>query len=57
MRQPAPQLAALQTSPVAQVVPSGKPLHALVLTPGWQLWHAFVGLRAPVVYVVTEITH
>jgi hypothetical protein len=47
MTQPAPQVPAPQTSPVAQLVPFATLLHAAVSVSGWQLWQAFVGFGAP----------
>jgi hypothetical protein len=41
MKQPDPQLPALHTSSVPQLVPVATLLHAVVLVPGWQLWHPF----------------
>jgi hypothetical protein len=34
-------------SPLPQIVPSLTEVHAVVDTPGWQLWHAFAGFTAP----------
>jgi hypothetical protein len=53
MLQPARQLPALQTSWVPQDVPSVTLLHAVVLVPGWQLWHA---LSALTVLAVTTVS-
>jgi hypothetical protein len=46
-----------QISPLPHVIPSGASLKADVLTPGWQVWHAFVGFGAPLAYEVAPITH
>jgi hypothetical protein len=32
-------------------------VHALVLVPGWQLWHALPGLAAPDATVIPTISH
>ena len=47
MKQPDTQLAPLHTWPVPQLVPSEDVVHAVVLVPGSQLWHVFVGFAAP----------
>jgi hypothetical protein len=47
----------LQTVPRPQLVPAGSALHADVLTPGWQLPQAFVGLTAPDGYVFPSMLH
>jgi hypothetical protein len=47
MKQPAAQVAALQTLPEPQLVPFAALVHSDVLVPGWQLWHALVGFEAP----------
>jgi hypothetical protein len=39
------------------VVPSVASLKVDVLTPGWQVWHAFDGFGAPLAYDVPPITH
>lgn len=41
--------------PVVQPDPVESVVHVEVLTPGWQLWQEFDGLRAPEVYVVPPI--
>jgi hypothetical protein len=46
MKQPAAQAAELQTSPVPHAVPLATLLHAVVLVPGWQLWHGSFGSSA-----------
>jgi hypothetical protein len=41
------QLPEQQLFPAPQLVLLLRLLHALVLVPGWQLWHALVGLSVP----------
>jgi hypothetical protein len=48
MTHPAPQLPAVQISPVPQPAPSARLVHAVVLEPGWQLWHGLAGFAVPV---------
>jgi hypothetical protein len=57
MEQPARQLAALHTSPTAQLVPFGTAVQAAVLAPGWQLWQAFPGFAVPDGYTVPPMSH
>jgi hypothetical protein len=47
MKHPEPQLPALHTLPVSQLVPSTAFVNAVVLVLGWQIWHAFVEGEAP----------
>jgi hypothetical protein len=47
MKQPAVQLEALHTTPAPQLVPLALLVHAVVLDPGVQSWHALPGLAAP----------
>ena len=47
LKQPAAQLPAWQTSPGAQLAPSGTLLHTVVFVADWQVRHAFVGSRVP----------
>ena len=37
----------LHTSPEPQPVPSGRLLHAVVVVPGWHVWHALAGFAVP----------
>jgi len=46
MSQSLAQVPALQIFPAPQAVPIATLLHAVVLTPGWQLWHEFSGFAA-----------
>ena len=48
MKHPAPQAPDEHTSPVPQLTPLERLLHAVVLVAGWQLWHAFAGFGVPV---------
>jgi hypothetical protein len=47
MKQSAEHVPPLQTSPEAQLVPSARFVHAVVLTPGWQLSQALPDLTVP----------
>ncbi len=42
----APHAPATQMSASPQLVPSASVAHALVVVPGWQLWHSLFGLTA-----------
>jgi len=46
MKQPAVHAPAVQTLPDAQLVPSVRLLHAVVLVAGWQLWQALAEFTA-----------
>jgi hypothetical protein len=47
MKQSAAQVPALQTSPTAQLIPSGRLVQVLVVVEGWQDWQTEFGLTDP----------
>jgi hypothetical protein len=47
IKQPLWHAAALQISPLPQLVPFAIAVQAVVDVPGWQLWQTFRGLTAP----------
>jgi hypothetical protein len=47
MKQPGAQVVPLHTAPAPQLVPIASGVHAVALTPGWQLSQALAGLAAP----------
>jgi hypothetical protein len=51
------QLPPLHTPPAAQLVPSGRLLHVVVLMPGWQLLQALPGSIVPGGYTVPPMSH
>jgi hypothetical protein len=47
----------MQTPPAPQVVPLASATQAVVLVPGWQLWHAFAGFTAPEAKMTPPMSH
>lgn len=52
MKHPLEQLPAEHTSPLPQELPGLSVVHEVVDELGWQLWHAFAELVAPLLYTV-----